>query len=208
MRALGVLVALTALSLPSCGGGDGGSCEGRAPCGGTIAAGRYKISSYCASASGPLKSEFCPAGISVDASDLTLTGTVTFNADMTYQSIATIGGTITEFIPAECLSSGGLRLTCEALSQSLKEQPGVTGSCTGSNGCNCTLTYDMESTMASGTYSTSGTQVTLTPSGGAGSTGDYCATPTEVSITVKSLTSMMGMTDVPTSQSTMVLTKE
>jgi hypothetical protein len=202
-----VLLALSLLA--SCGGGDGQTCATPAACGGEIAPGRYKITSYCASVNGTIKSEFCPAGIAVNSFDLKVTGTMTFNADKTYSSMGTVGATIVEVIPAECLMRGAIRLTCEQLTQSLRTSMGMSGSCTGSGACTCTLTIADMPSMASGTYSTGGTSLTITPAGGDASVGQYCATPNQVSLSTTSM-GMMGMPDSldVTGQSTTVFTKE
>jgi hypothetical protein len=203
LRNLPVLLVLAALT--SCGGGDG-TCAAVTPCGGTIAAGRYRISSYCVSSSAPLRSNSCPAGITVNFSNFTVKGTVTFNADNTYSTQGTAGGTVTETIPAECLRRGGVQITCAQLQQSLQVQA-PDGRCSGNSACTCTFTIENQPTEAMGTYSTSGNILTVTPDGGEASSGSYCATPTEVSFSAMSMSSL-GMMDMTAATSSTVLTKE
>jgi hypothetical protein len=211
MKGLSTALGLASISLTACGGDSSRSCPDVAACGGTIAPGRYKITSYCATANAKLTSPSCAAGISFDLGGLKLTGTVTFNADMTYQSTGMASGTITQVIPASCLVSNGVPLTCVQLDQAVKAQgssSGMTGSCSGSGDCTCVLTLNGAPSMAEGIYLTNGLTLTISPKGGETSLGDYCAKPTELRFHAFSMPSMMGMPGVPGAESTTVMVKE
>jgi hypothetical protein len=210
MRTLAGLLMLSAMA--SCGGGDG-SCSGGAPCGGEVNPGRYRVASFCSSITGTVKSDFCAAGITVQAGSFSASGTITFNADKTYQSDTTVGGSLVETIPAACLSQGGVQLTCAQLGQAL-QGPGSPskGSCSGTSDCTCTLKFEPQPTMTTGTYATAGTTLTTTPSGDSPSQSQYCATPTSLTL-IADTRSMLGMmspemAEMVTGRSAMVLTKE
>jgi hypothetical protein len=209
-KAVALLVMLGAVS---CGGSDQKSCAGGAACGGDIAAGKYKISSFCASG-GLLKVMGCDAGINVDLSAITVAGAVTFNADKTYQVNTTTSGTLTEVIPQSCLAGGGAQITCAQLTQVLQGQlagaPFMSVACSGTSACSCQFVFKAQTSMESGTYSTSGTNLTFAPASGAPTASPYCASATQVTIQSATMSSVggMGMGDMLDAKSSMVLTKE
>jgi hypothetical protein len=208
MRTLSVTILL-ALTAGACGGSDGKSCSGAAPCGGEISPGRYKIASFCSSVMGNVPSAGCPAGITVASSNLSLTGTVTFNADKTYSTAGMASGSVVETIPQSCLAQGGLTLSCAQLSQ-LVQQDSPGSSCSGSGACTCTLVLDAQPTAATGTWATSGTTLTITPEGEAGSQSQYCATPSSVDVTSMAMNGlgMSPMMGTLMGGTNMLLTKE
>jgi hypothetical protein len=206
-------MALALAALAGCGG-DGKSCVGGAACGGTIAAGRYKISSFCA-AGGTQMVQGCSAGISLDLSGISFTGTMTFNADKTYQTDTTGSGTFAETIPTQCLGAGtGASVDCSKLGQGALSDPDTAMifsaiTCSGTTACTCSFTLKPQHEMAAGTYSTSGTTLTLSPVAGEPDSGGYCATPTQLTLTSDmGMAGMMGMPEMGSPQSNLVLTKE
>lgn len=205
-------MALALAGLAGCGGGDK-SCVGGAACGGTIAPGRYKISSFCAAVSGTQMVQGCSAGISIDLSGISFTGTMTFNADKTYQTDTTGSGTFSETIPTQCLGGGG-SVDCSKLAEGALSDPDTAMTfsaitCSGTTACACIFTLKPQHEMASGTYSTSGTTLTLTSAAGEPDSGGYCATPTQLTLTSDmGMTGMMGMPEMGSPQSNLVLTKE
>jgi hypothetical protein len=206
-----VTALMGVLLVGSCGGGDSGSCSGATPCGGDLSPARYKIASYCSTIAGKVTSPSCPAGITVVSNSLTFTGTITFNADKSYQSVSQGSGSLVETIPAQCLTAGGMTVTCAQLNTFFRQGE---GSCTGSGDCTCTINFGGTPSSASGSYATSGTTLTLTPSGGTASQTQYCATPTSVTIISSSMGSMMSSMGMPqtmtmvTGSATTLLTKE
>ncbi|HXU83396.1 MAG TPA: hypothetical protein VN914_18515 [Polyangia bacterium] len=210
MRTFGALLALGLATLAGCGGSDSKSCSGGAACGGTIVPGRYKISSYCAAAGGTQKVEGCEAGVGVDLSGVTFTGTMTFNADKTYQTDTVGSGTFSESFPASCL----MGVSCSQIAAFLQGDPDFMSMfsslmCTGTSNCTCSFTLKPQPEMTSGTYSTAGTTLTLTPTAGAPDSGGYCATPTQLVLTSALMAGMMaGMPEMDQIVSNIVLTKE
>ncbi|HEY8922748.1 MAG TPA: hypothetical protein VIU64_00135, partial [Polyangia bacterium] len=123
------LFALTAFT--SCGGSSGNSCANAAACGGDIV-GTWTIQSSCVSASASMFADSCPTA-TVATSDLKITGSVVYKADLTYTSTSSMSGTATVHLPASCLTSGGVTVTCAQLTQLIaaKPDPGVTVTCVG-----------------------------------------------------------------------------
>jgi hypothetical protein len=101
--------------------------------------------------------------------------TLTFNADMTFSWNLHITESGTVSLPAACLSPGGG--PCSGLSGRLISNPSVEASqtCTSaaSGGCTCDVSV-REAESLEGTYSTAGTEVTLTPTTGQPVETGYC----------------------------------
>jgi hypothetical protein len=211
MKTSGAVAALLGMwAVSSCGGG-GGSCEGAAACGGEVNPGRYRIASYCSSVAGTVKSASCPAGITVQNASLEASGTITFNADKTYQSDATLTARFVEIIPAECLRRGTVSITCTQLDEMLQQPASTTkGSCSGTSSCTCNLTLGPQHATAMGSYSTSDTILTTVTSAGSSSRSEYCATPgslTLISDTMSGL-GMPSAMQMLTGKSILVLARE
>lgn len=210
---LGSLAAGAALG--GCGGGDGagGSCVVGAACGGEIAAGRYKVTSFCAHLSEPLKVPDCDVGITVDYSGTSFTGHITFNADRTYNSELTPTGTFVEVFPAQCLNRNGVQTSCMQLNAGLQEAIDEDSSfssvsCTGGSSCTCAFTFRERLQIGSGSYSTAGTTITLSSGGITGREPvPYCASGNQLTMT-SVMMGMPGSAFMGTATSVLVLTKE
>jgi hypothetical protein len=218
------LVTLTGVSLAvlGCGGGTGtpggtlgGSCPSSfTPCGGNLV-GTWHLETECTGSSSS-SSVSCP-GISISlgyAATYTFgpTGTFTFSSP----------GSMSETVryPAECLhSDAGAVLACADMSsamQSAAQHAGdagtstitfTGGSCSAdpSGICVCNESFTYSSTSGTGTYTTSGTKVTISslsgtgmPDAGAGDAGtslpnDYCVSGNTLMIQA---TSFSGSTTV------------
>jgi hypothetical protein len=200
-RLVSVLIGAAAASSCGSGGSGSGECVGAVACGGDLV-GQWSITSDCIQSSSPSGS--C-AGERLESSGLHVSGTFVFNADLTYTTNATISGTVTEVFPSACLTYQGV--TCAQLTASLQysaQTGGVGGSCaTGAGGaCDCTLQYPTQTSTQTGTYSTSGSTVTNTPTGGSASTSSYCVQGS--TLTISSTT----MTGTSMGSSELVLTKQ
>ena len=200
---LGVLFSMALTAVSSCGGGSG-SCGKVAPCGGDVV-GNYNITSACLTLSSmDMPLEGCP-GATVNTSGIRVSGSASFNADMTYTLNETISASASETIPASCLTMNGITLTCQQLDQAIQqlvtENPGVFQSahCSGASSCICSFTLAPVTTNDSGTYTTSGT--TLTLSGGGG--GEYCVQGNELHLISIDMTMPMA-----TMNGDIVLTKK
>lgn len=167
----------------ACGGSsDGsGSCGTTAACGGDIV-GTWTITSSCLNASMPDMD--CP-GATIGSSTLKVTGTATYNADLTYSHTGTISGTAAFTIPASCLMSQGTTVTCDQLNQFFAAAPipGVTIHCTGSTSCSCTETATNADASESGTYTvTAAGTLTETTTDGDDTVSDYCVKGTTLNV--------------------------
>jgi hypothetical protein len=192
-----VLSAAFGLTMLSCGGG-GGSCGKVQPCGGNVV-GTYNIGTACFD-NAALTMEAgvdCP-GASVSVSGLNVSGSGSFNADMTYSVTETISASLSETLPASCLTMNGVTFTCAqldlAIQQLLLDQPGTYQSahCSGSSSCTCSFVLAPQTTSETGTYTTAGTTITTTDSLGSVSSSPYCVQGNELHMLQVDMTMAMG----------------
>ncbi len=152
------------------GATDGGlSCAAVAPCGGDLV-GTWKASGACLGKTEDLSS-VCP-GATADIT-VSLSGTETFNADLTYTATLTGGGTTTFHYPSTCLTGG---TSCTQWGQGLMSvgmYSSVTCTTDGAGVCNCVAVSPTTPDNESGTYSVSGGTVTTVPAGSANG-APYC----------------------------------
>jgi hypothetical protein len=209
-RTMVAMVVFSAALMPmlsACGGG-GGSCGKVTPCGGDVV-GNWTVSGACLD-SATLNMELgmsCP-GAAISISRVNVSGSARFNVDLTYTVTTAASFTAQETIPASCLSSGGLTLTCAQLDQQLQQDIAADPStfqsahCSGSSSCTCTFTVAGEAQTETGTYTTSGTTFTTTASDGSISSNGYCVQGNELHIVQFDMTMPMGKIQADT-----VLTK-
>jgi hypothetical protein len=150
-------------------GGAGASCGSVSACGGNIV-GTWRVTGSCVTGTKDLSS-VC-AGASADFA-FTYAGTLTYNADGTYDPALTGTVTVHEHYPSGCAPFG---LTCAQLGQAAVDAAAViSDSCStdAAGACNCDSVSQATSSNAPGTYSTSGGTLTTTQ-GGTTSTNTYC----------------------------------
>lgn len=143
--------------------GSAGDCDFTA-CGGDIT-GTWNLTSACGLSAifGDPTGGACP-GFASDDQGLSLTGTVSFNADMSYDLTTMVSGNVNLMVPLSCLPPMS---ACSDLDVA------VSGTCTDDNGvCDCAIPLDTTDNE-SGTWSTSGNQLTTT-SMGTDEVGEYC----------------------------------
>jgi len=199
-----IMGCLAAFVNAGCGSSSGGTCSNTAACGGDVV-GTWTITSSCVSASSSMSNSFCPS-VTSSGSNLTIRGTVTYNADGTYSTNATIGGSITVYLPPSCLTTNGVTVTCDQLNQEFASNPtaGITFTCSGSSGCSCVETIAAEASSATGTYTTtSAGVVTTTDADGSISQSDYCVKGTTMTQSPHAGSTMMGTAE----SGTITLTK-
>lgn len=172
----GVLGASIVVLAASCGGnseGGGGSCGKVEPCGGDPT-GVWEVTTSCIDATalgdGVLSQLSALTGcnaLEVESTHAEQTGTVTFNADMSYASNGVVAFDASVFVPKSCIAQGGFTLTCSQLTllvQQLMQQAIGTVTCKdATNGCSCKLVTPPRAVNEAGTYTVSGTKLT-TPS--------------------------------------------
>jgi len=183
---------LSAMSLSACGG-DSQSCSNAAPCGGNIV-GTWNITSSCLTVDSEALGGGCP-GATVSSSNLKITGSGTYNADLTYVSNGTLSGTMSMTLPAECLMQAGVSITCPDLQAFLAADDSFSSpTCVAAgSGCKCTLPLSAQMNTASGTYTTTAAGLlTSTSQGEAAEENDYCVKGTTLTISPRAGAGMMG----------------
>ena len=180
---------LLVIGQAACGShGASGSCGMVQPCGGAVV-GTWKVSDECQPGASSATSSSC--GVTI-TSRLTLSGTFTFNADLTYAESLLQSGAFTVSVPATCLSPRSAIATCadvQAFYQgTVQSHPDRyrSVSCAGAGaGCECQIEVVPQSATSSGTYAT-GTMaggpgtLRLTDSSGSSVGGDYCVSGNEL----------------------------
>jgi hypothetical protein len=195
MRTIGfvsMVGLLAALAAAGCGS-SGGTCSNAAACGGDIV-GSWTITSSCVSESGSMFDSQCPSA-TVSSSGLTITGSVTYNADGTYSLTSTTAGSLDVTLPPSCLTSNGVTVTCAQLNQEVQSNPtpGLTINCTGSSSCSCVETIVSQTSSETGTYTTTAAGLlTDTPTGGTAGQTDYCVKGTTMTQSPHAGSAMMG----------------
>ncbi|HEX4403769.1 MAG TPA: hypothetical protein VH560_03005 [Polyangia bacterium] len=156
--------------------GSGGACGAVEPCGGNIV-GNWKFASACGDDSllGSDATDIC-ATATLHISSITGDGGIVYGANGTYQSTGDIKIGFQLTVPMTCFATDK---TCADLdtgfSQEMQQDMTITShacAVTGSS-CVCTIVTD-EPAAATGTYTTVGTSVTSTPTGGQASSDLYC----------------------------------
>src|ERR1051325_1342147 len=191
------LVVLVA-SAASCGGSSGGAgggvggplgCAQVAPCGGAVLGG-WNLTTACinTSALNATIKAVCP-GASASASAPMISGTVTYNADLTYAaSNVTEAIVLTEIVPLSCTGE----TDCATFGQSVTSGSTMV-TCSGSGTCTCTFSGSMSPMSESGTYSMAGTVLSMTPdTTGVPSDNPYCIKASHLHIMSLDTTMNMG----------------
>jgi hypothetical protein len=154
------------------GGGAPTACGTVEPCGGSPA-GTWTLSSECldpAEVTALVQQELYCTTATVTSALATISGSATFNTNMTFTLIQNLTGTLTFNVPATCTSG----LSCAdyaSYEQLILNDPSFV--CTGTTSCGCTQQSTSNSTN-SGTYTLSGTDLNLNASTGATATLGYC----------------------------------
>ena len=199
--------ALASLA-PACGGSSG-SCGKVQPCGGDVV-GDYNITAACINNAAISMGDIgidCP-GATTSVTGLSISGTASLNADMTYTRTQTISATVQMTLPPSCLTMNGITLTCAQLDQGLQTSiadptsPFQSARCSGSSSCSCSFVLRPETQSDSGTYSTAGTTLTWTSSTGSADADQYCVQGNELHLPEVDMTMAMG-----TIQADTILTK-
>jgi hypothetical protein len=186
MSSLALAAAALSFAAAGCGdsnnntdsgsGSDAGTC-GVPPCGGDVV-GNWTASSACVDHAAfsmdilAVLMGACP-GLSIGDVNLTPTGTLNMGADMSFTGALSVSTTMDVNYPPACVNGA----SCEALQETLRATTvgtaGITAvTCVGTDACTCTSVIDLEIINASGTWATSGTQLTF--AGAPGGNGPYC----------------------------------
>ncbi len=207
--AAGIWGVVASLLVFACGGGSdsSGQCSNAGACGGDIQ-GTWKITSSCLTfAIDTASSDSCPDQ-KVTATDLKMSGSITYGGDMTYNSSVTVDLSVTLLVPGSCLMRDGITLTCAQVEQGLKADADLGSATCSAVGpdCSCTLVSAPEVQMESGTYTTtaSGTLTQRRASGTEDDASDFCVKGSTLTLSPHD-SSMMGS---PAVSGSVVLTKQ
>ena len=175
-RRLPGLLALAglALALAGCGSRLGGC--GMAPCGGDPV-GTWAASSACLDHA-TLEKDFlagvrvaCPTA-SLGAVSMKPTGTLALGADKSFTGDLAVSSEMDVNYPATCTNGASCAELTEVL-QTIVGTNGITSvTCTGTSSCVCTHLQSIDIIRATGTWATSGTNMTF--AGAPGGNGPYC----------------------------------
>jgi hypothetical protein len=190
------------------GGAGGGvaDCGEVQPCGGEIV-GSWTIKGACAPAptlAGVVAQLEALCGDVVTTTTIDVSGTVVLNADGTYTTSGTDGANATVHVTASCLAQSGM--TCDDVGRGV----GTASACVSASGaCDCTLSTPAQSATQTGTYTVSGTSLTLdvmTPAPRTEIDG-FCVTGDELHVMNVDTSMTGGPMGMATIVSDLVLTK-
>jgi hypothetical protein len=140
----------------------------------------------------------CPTAMA-SLGPVSASGTAAFNADKSYAVSETVSGTVIVHLPPSCLMASGITLTCAQLQQEIEQADAASTppsfasvSCAGTNGCTCTMTFAPMVTNDSGTWSTSGTNITVTSTTGTSNTVSFCVRGNELHLITVDMSIPMG----------------
>lgn len=166
------------------GGGAGGTSGGNvaacgiAPCGGDLL-GTWNLTDFCVPpgstpAVSPDIMAGCP-GFRYGPVRINLSGSFTFNADLTYAGQLTAAYEGSFIFPASCLNGMSCADVDAALKQVYAGDPEVQSvACGGSPDCTCTIMGPPTPDQESGTYAVSANTLTTTPTGETPDVVQYC----------------------------------
>jgi hypothetical protein len=153
-----------AVPLVGCGGSSGPpNCGAEQPCGGDVV-GTWSFAGVClnVSAASAAREAACP-GASIGGANVSLTGGLTYNADLTYTATNWHESfSVTEIVPLSC---AGATTCAEGNGTDSQTQNGktitVTTTCTGTTVCTCHVAGDLSLTSDTGDYYITGTTLDM-----------------------------------------------
>jgi hypothetical protein len=181
------------------GVGGANMCGEVEPCGGDLT-GAWMFTTTCITSVGIKDAEggaSC-AGEAASVTAASSSGTLTFNSDMSYTATSLeTQASYAFYFPSQCTNG----LSCSSIATNLQSSSAVqSASCSGSSSCTCDVVQAPIGGSETGTYTVSGTTVTLTPTGGGtsfvtGTTGgaSYCVQGSTLHAIVTSTKSMGSM---------------
>jgi hypothetical protein len=180
VRAAGIACLSLVVGCGGSGGGGAGfnvggpsACGRVGPCGGDPV-GTWNFDTGCITAAGvraSMSGNSCP-GTSIAVTGVSVSGTATFNADLTYALDALMKqGTYRVYVPPACLGAA----TCDDISASVLATGAFQSvTCTSGGGCTCSAVQTPIIVNESGAYTISGSTLLTTADTGATSSIDYC----------------------------------
>ena len=153
-------------------GGSGATCDGTAPCGGNLV-GTWNFVSVCLNDAALMEGFMVPNCPEATLGDVTATrtGSLIFTAT-DYAAAGTLSISYTMTLPASCIESGA---PCSDFGDALAASASVESAyCAGDTTCVCPIVTRPSSGSESGTYTTSGSMLNLSPANGTPSNVSYC----------------------------------
>jgi hypothetical protein len=187
-KAFGLVACVVASGCSGSTSSGGPNCSSFNACGGNIV-GTWKVTGECiGSQYNPFAAQ-CPS--STFSESASVSGTLTFetNGMYTITDMGMASGSLS--IPSSCLTPGGIT-TCDQLQADFNGDggTGTMATCsTTSTGCSCQLHANQATTTTNGTYTTSGSSLTLTSNGTSG-TSPYCVQGS--GLLIQTIPGMMG----------------
>jgi hypothetical protein len=191
MRPTGVDLLVAACLLPACGGGGAPAttCGNTQPCGGDVVGSWVPAGSCVTTASIQVRymsqlGDECPPGASVSIVDATSDWAAvssTFDADGNYAGTAAFSASVQISVPAACLVTRGCADLDAELQAMVSPDTGIaSASChDGAAACTCSV-VQQQTSDSSGTYSVSGTTLTMLPTGGSPNDMPFCVRGSEL----------------------------
>lgn len=179
-------------------GGGAAACGPFSACGGALTGG-WNINTFCQPPENPIMD--CPAAL-LSFENVRVTGTFTFNANMSFVSTGGLTGNATLTFPGTCLPVNPQtmqKITCPQLAQALANgfmmdpmSPFTGANCTGATDCNCTLALAPISNDDRGTFTAAGNNFTLTSTMGGSGSFEYCVTGNQMKFRDPGMMGMPG----------------
>jgi hypothetical protein len=192
MRASGLAVLAVAFTVSACSddGEVASSCGDLQPCGGDLV-GTWVPNGSCVN-TGSIQTQYmnllggeCPSGTALSVVNATSNWakvSSTFNDDGSYAGTSTFSASIQLLVPNACLVTRGCADLDADLRATVDPAKGiVAASCLNAEtACSCSITQSRPTINEAGTYSVSGTTLTLTPTGGTPEDVPYCVSDGEL----------------------------
>ena len=185
MRLMTATLVVLGAAVSGCGGYD--CSKPFSACGGNIV-GTWHPVTVCGSTQS--SSSGCQGETS--SGNLNTSGSVVFNSDGTFSINETVSGTATDTFPKSCLPQFQ---SCDQVA-AFVSATGPMASCSGdiSVSCTCQVTLKEMTVTANGTYTTSGSTVTLMQQGSSGGNpASYCVQGNTLTVTGIGMGGMSGM---------------
>jgi hypothetical protein len=199
--------ASTGTAGASTGSAGAGTCGAVQPCGGNVV-GSWKIVSACFIKDASLDASDICATASIRLTSVSAMGTIDYSAAGTYQANGTIAIGFQLAVPLSCFVTGDTCADLDAsFAQEMQQDMTITSHSCAVSASSCVCTIGALQSNESGTYSTSGSVLTTTPTGGDASNDSYCVqgnTLHDLAVDMSMQTSM-GMAKV---QGDIVYTKQ
>lgn len=192
-----LLVLVAGLSFACGDDSSSGSaaCEVVSACGGSIE-GDWNVVGFCADKDQVPEAvtQICKAA-TLDSDSLQVSGHISFKSDHSFTQTSTVKGTGYLVLDASCLQQGGVTLKCSQIEELINKSSGTEPvTCESrAGGCRCALAVD-QSGQDEGTYSVTGTKLSMQSDKAGMFDGGYCVKGNALTVELK-VAATDGMSD-------------